>query len=600
MKYNEQHYFKRLQLCTISDANYHQWYKRTVDYAKELKNIICAEEESKKELLKIFRRRETQEEFDRSLDFTHLLTRAMCEKIFAPVLKGSRNDQITPELKWKNDTDGKDTKERIDKFYGDKSLYQYCIEHVLSTMRYDPNAFVLVQFKPFDPNKEKAKPEAIIIPSSGAVDYSYENGTLDYLIVYSQSGKHFTLYLKDINIRLTEVDATQYPNAKEGTGEPKLHEIDSLKNSETTHIKIGEKVFRLEYTNEVKSGRVQAERIGHILDPWTEGETCVSLLHPAIPRIKLTLQKTRNVSLALDLHTFPQKVQARQLCSGFGDDTCTNGKATSGGVCKKCNGDGKEPVHEGPMDVIEVALATGNDTQIDLNNVALYIKPETDSTKLLWDFAKENTKESFNDVYTSNAFSETSSQKTATEVTTNYDSIHDKVRPEFSNGLRNVFRFMAEMVSTFLDESENLVSADLKIPADLQLYTLSELLIQLKSAIDSGAPMQVIHKIRDQILKMLHQDDNIQIRRDAVMVLHEPFADKTKEEIQFGASNGWITRRDAILAMNYDRVMKTIFKTEGEEFFKLDFDKQAEKISAQVDLIIEQIDGERTTSLQLA
>lgn len=596
MKFEVQTYFNRLQLVATGER--HRNYKRTVEYAEELKNIICAEEESKSSLLKQYNRRETKEEFEKSLDHTELLTRAMSERIFAPVDKGSRNDQIHPEFKWKDNKVGNDTEKAIQKFYSDKSLYQYCIEHILSTVKYDPNAFVLMQFKEFNPNIEKPKPEAVIIPSSSAVDYNYENGELDYLIVHSSRYGHYTLYLPDYNIRLTEVKEDKKATDVD-TSKGEFHSYEALKENKITLIKVRGKLFSFGYTEEVKAERVQAERIGFRLDTWTGGETCVSLVHPAIPRIKRTLQKSRNLSLNLDLHTFNQKIQVVRSCGGYENDTCNGGKNNLGETCQNCKGSGLEPYHQGPQDVIEVPLSRNQADQIDIDKVIKYIQPETETTKLLWEFEKENTNESFNDVYTSNAFSQVSATKTATEVTVSYESVHDKVHPEFSQGLRKNFRFMAGMIATFLDEKSSLESVDLKVPSDLQLYTLQELISQYKAAKDSGAPIQVLKKIKSQILSMINKDDDMQVRKDAAMMLHEPMSDKTKEEIQFGVSNGYVRKKDAVLFMNYEQIMNRVFQKLGDKFFAKEYSEQQKAIDEEVTLLMQEIAAESSATLNL-
>ena len=47
----------------------------------------------------------------------------------------------------------------------------------------DPNGFVVVEFKPFDNQRERAKPYPYEVTSHEAVDYKYENNVLQYLTV---------------------------------------------------------------------------------------------------------------------------------------------------------------------------------------------------------------------------------------------------------------------------------------------------------------------------------------------------------------------------------------------------------------------------------
>ena len=71
----------------------------------------------------------------------------------------------------------------IDKFWGIEGYDDYMATRFIELNHIDPNAFVVFEFKEFDNTKERLQPYPFEVFSPEAVDFSYSNRVLDYLIV---------------------------------------------------------------------------------------------------------------------------------------------------------------------------------------------------------------------------------------------------------------------------------------------------------------------------------------------------------------------------------------------------------------------------------
>lgn len=524
----------------------HEHYIHVTDYAQTLEDYLVADEEATERLLVRFTRRETEEEKKLRAQVTSLLTSSVMYRVMNPFQKALRNDDIIkgaePPEKLTEITEG---------FYGNESLDKYIHSRAFFTTATDPNAWILLNWNDFNADLQKAEVYPVIIPSCDVWDYEYDNNELQWL-AWIQKGFRSSIVSAEEIVELRVVDKPEglYVRGKD------IVDGDVEQVDEGTIIEAGGNYYEY-HLHEPKLERVQARQLGYLIDPKTK-ETFVSFFHPALNRMKKLIKTCSEMDITMSQHVFPQKIVARHLCNGYEDDNgkqvrCNGGVVKGKETCPTCNGSGYEPIHRSATDVIQVPLTDDKDDQFNLDNIIKYVDQDTELPKFMNDYIRQLEQDVLSDVFTSNAFSENTAQRTATEVQVNYDSIYDTLYP-FTNFISGLWRWVVETAGLIRDDKFTEVKHI--FPADLKLESLAELVEKYKNS--EGAPMAVRKAIQEQIIEKKFKGDEIGKRKNLLMVMHEPFSDKTEAEFQFIAVNNLAPEWLIYLKTNYTDVFRTL------------------------------------------
>ena len=163
-----------LQSVAVVKGKRHENYKRTVEYAEKCKTLVTAEDIEP--LLERFTKRESEEDFEQRVALTKLTTNAVLSRIQKPFNKALRNDEVMIEYK-----EVSEKKDIFNNFFDSQSIADWLKENYVTQLFTDPNAWLLIDFKPFDSNTETADPYPLIIKSEDALDFGYDFKGLHYL-----------------------------------------------------------------------------------------------------------------------------------------------------------------------------------------------------------------------------------------------------------------------------------------------------------------------------------------------------------------------------------------------------------------------------------
>lgn len=555
----------------------HKNYKHTVDYAKKLKELSISDDKAAKELLSQLTTRETEAELEQRKNLTKLLAGSVINKLEVPFVKADRTEGITIDFK-----DGDkviDSYPTItDSFSGRKSISEYISETLRRYRKIDPNAFLAIEFGPFDSNKEKPKCYPVVYKANEVLDFHFENDNLEYVIV--SRGSRTIAYFKGGSFLLEE---SQNP----GVSLPENYNY----NDYSANLKNGivftanSKNFRItEFDNGSKGKLIQAERIGYLADERTDGVTCVTHWHPALSRIERTVIANSESDLTHALHVFAQKLIMTEPCKGYHDGNihvnCSGGLAQgTNTVCRNCGGTGQQPMHKSSQDVIYVQMGRDKENTPDIDKIVRYIRPDLETAKYLEEFLDKQTQECMRDVFAGNSFSTASAEQTATFVQVNYESIYDAVTP-YCKKTSELFEFCAELRASI--ELDKQINVDHQYPKDLEIETMAELIAQYKNS--EGAPSEVRKRIRERIIRRSLNNQPMATQKALVKMMHEPFADKSESEKASILSNNLVPTDKKILYANYDDIMNYLFD-QSSAFANMTFQKRQELIDAEVQKI---------------
>ncbi|HZK60922.1 MAG TPA: hypothetical protein VFC41_02520, partial [Anaerovoracaceae bacterium] len=242
----------------IKDNKRHQDYEHITELADKYYKMKTGDDIT--DLLEKIVTRETKEEFEQREDISKSVVPSILNSTQLPFQKAIRKQPLLREILYKGQDKTDDLEQKINTFWGQKSLEEY-LEYALVDYNYiDPNAFLITEFDQFDSNTEKASPYPFVATSYEAIMYEYKNEDLQYLIVQlpikfmeneaEQDGFKYTMYLGEFTLQMVQVGA------------------DFV--SDLDKIQIGEKYFTYEEFNP-KANKVPAARFGYLRDAETKG-----------------------------------------------------------------------------------------------------------------------------------------------------------------------------------------------------------------------------------------------------------------------------------------------------------------------------------------
>jgi len=191
-----------LNLAVKGKPSYHNGYEWAEDYSEELKAYFGGV--NLKKYTKRFARRESEDLFKQSLEITAPIQASLGAMLETPFAKVERSNYIK-EVTLPGDEKGEKAKKFETEFlnkFGTKGLFPYTFERLRYWNIYDPNCFVVVEFKDFDNAKTNARTYPFEVTSDMAVDFKYDQADLLYLCVLQMKSKEITGGTKDYK-RLT-------------------------------------------------------------------------------------------------------------------------------------------------------------------------------------------------------------------------------------------------------------------------------------------------------------------------------------------------------------------------------------------------------------
>lgn len=586
---------------TISSQKFHQDYKHVTELAAKYKKLITGDKIET--LLRQFVRREDDALFNQRTLLTQSITPSISASLMTPFYKVGRVNSIIKKI----DFDGAESSEKkkqdiekaIKEYNGNKSLDSYLATRLVDLNFCDPNSFIVTEFDavilgPAGEMTSKVKPRPFEVPSENAINYEYKNNILQWLVVrlpitYKSvdkdiAGYSYTIYLKDDAVKFTQVD----PNSV-GVPIGQVIEYETLQGV-SLYYRISEKeAYRVEYF-EHKAGKIPAVRVGYKLDLITNGRTCVSPMHDAMPYFMKSIKTVSEFDLTMALHAFPQKFQFAPRCAGESEIiTCNMGKTPDGAMCGSCKGSGYA-LHTSAQDAVVIALPKNKEDAFDLKGMVHYEYPPIDLLTFQDKFIKELKEECRQAVYNSEIFSKTEVAATATEKLISLDAVYDTLFP-YAQKHSEVWLSIVEVMSKFVDIPDILLIH--QFPKDFKFKSVVELLSELKVATESGAPGYVRQEISMDIAEQQFVDKPEELNKIKIKQKFYPFPDKTPTEIVYILSNNLSSKYNEVLWSNFDNIfigLEIDAEEEDKYFYDYAYKLQKKKLDDKVAALMLEID----------
>lgn len=599
----------------IRNARRHADYKHVNDLRVLYYQLITGD--GAETLLRQFVRREDAEAFAQRVSITQLVVIAWSGMIMQQFYRPGRLKNIKRTIGYNVEAAQAAAKtaeieDRVKNYWGRESLETWLATRFVSLTFQDPNAFIVTEFKSFNPVTGKAQPYPVEYGSDEAIMYSYTNNILDYLIVkqtvssVSPSGKvvnvdRYTMYLDN-----DVVVAQQVP-------EPVAGNIASNFNAQAPNDALptngiwnqDDKSQFAVTTYQPRGGKVQAIRVGYLFDDQTKGRTYVNPMHRAVPFFKKSIHETSEMDLSIALHAHPQKLFYAQPCPGMPRQPCLSGITASNNAdgsaarCQRCLGSGVV-VHKSAQDALAVPMpAPGSPAPaIPLKDMVAYVTPDVTLLEFMDKHLRSLRQDAIDAVFNNGLSGSAAtagagtgegvpSRRTATEIVVNSDRADNTLAP-FADQRTAVWRYTVELIAEFLDNGGPDLQLVFEHPSSFNIKTYDQLLGERKEAAGAGAPHYVIQELDRQLAEMLFSTDGATLAKIKAKNYFTPFLGKSSDEIIFLFSSELARTEDKILWGYGD----SIFDELGEEvptFYSLTRAKQWELIKPKIDKIISEL-----------
>lgn len=560
----------------IQNNSRHKYYDRTVELAKEYFDIFTGE--GVNSYMRRIERREDPEMFEQRKKIYQTVIPSTVKSILSTFNKVARSNRVFSSI----DSKGRDeVLEKVKSFYSGHSesgVDAYIQSKWVQLNVYDPNAFICIDFEPFDNTLEKANPYPIVYQSEDVLNYNFKNGVLHWvfvripqMIIRNAEDKNptqdysYILYLENSAIKFTQYAKT-------------------YKNVEGEGVELANRMYAVSYFD-TKSKGVPLVRAGYESDPVTKDNTCVSILHYALPFFKKEIKTGSEFDLTMSLHVFPQKIQYGKVCHGDREHgkTCNErGEDVNGSPCTICNGTKViTPIHTSAQDIIYIQPPRNpDDPVLDLEKVLVYKTPPIDLIKFQKEYQETLFEQAKKAVFPSESVVKSSIQKTATEYDLSMDSVYDALYP-FGQKYSHVWRFIVSKIAVYTDNDEDLELYH-QFPKDLKLKSIASLLTEAKLASESGLSSHAIDAINSDVLEAYYADDQDTLTRIRIKNKFNPFSGKSEKEIQFLLTSGMVTEFYRILYVYFDVIFDDIDSTLGDRFYLMNYAAQKGIIDEKV------------------
>ena len=523
------------------------------------------------EYMQRFNQRETIEMFNQRKELTKEITTAVCKNVRDIEYKVPRSNSIMRVVAVENEKE-KDAFDKIlNEFWGDSTLNDWTDLRWIELNDYDPNAFVVLEWQPFDEN-EYAHPYPFEVKTSQAIMYEYDNQKLQYLVslIEKDELEIYTGYFKNFTIQLQQVP-------KDLADELGLVDDEEITTKDGSYIRLNGKTFLIVEPDPHNLDCVPAYQPGYVRDAATDGHT---FLPPwwAAESVLMNLVKSKSeLDLTIALHVFPQKIEYSPRCNHQG---CINGNLPDGKQCPTCKGTGFV-THTTAQDIIRVALPKHKEEMMDLQGFIHYVYPPIDLVQFMDEYVDKLSQRAMQFVFNSEIYSREAVAETATGKEIDMQAVYDTLYP-MAKAMSRDWEFMIETIGKVTGIK---VQASFTFSKDFKLKSLDGYYADLKLMETSSNFVK--SSIEDDIARIKYADDPEALARYFTKRGFHPFPGESPETISLKMAQNYVPKFYKVLYSVYGFIFDEI-EMENPGFYNLNKEKQWAIIKAKVEEYMEE------------
>lgn len=482
-------------------------------------------------------------------------------------------------------------------FSGGKGVDVYLQERLLEYQSIDPNAWIIEQWKPFDPVLQYAQVYPFEASAEMALDFAYDVGELAYLTVRTwidnplEKGKqlqNLICFQKGMSVTLTQT-------GKQTVG---LDLIDAkgdvIFTPGSAYNIAGSMWVYMEYFDGLDE--IKAKRVGYRRDLQTNGETYVWPWEAAEPSLDQSLKIVSELQLTAAHVAFPITVRVGDPCNDETDGGCGGSGTLNGHTCKMCRGTGKKKWSTSTMEEIVVDMPMDAKDLPDLSKILYYVSPDVSILAWQQQYKTQLIAQARRDFIGNDTYDQNDVQQVARTATENILTQQNKNNPvyKYFTHYAAFWEFTVYAIADITGKRMGL-EAQIFVGKDLKLKTIGELMIELGAAVSSGAGAAVIRSIQWDMMRIVTLDNPEDFIEYQIQDRFDPFAGCTPEEKALKASDTLVPLPKRVLYANLGWIFDEI-EMDNPGFYKMPHDAQRIIVDAKVQSIIEANNAQRVVT----
>ena len=537
----------------------HQDYRHVCELRELYMKLISGKDVNS--LLQQFVRREDPELFKQRCRLTQAITPEVAAQLMAPFYKVTRVNNITEVVDFPGTEGYQAKKDRVaharKEYNGDRSLDDYMDTRFIELSFCDPNSFIVTEF--YDGERDAngvligpVVPYPHEVSCVDALNFEYRNNRLEWLI--KKSGNSYTMYRRMYSVVFTKAPKDLYSGGVIGN----YVEVNTANGPIVIYKMDDESIYVVDlYVH--KSKEVPAKRVGYKRDLETEGRTFVPPLHDAKASFMKSIKTVSEFDISMALHAHPQKLAQQPKCVGTAAEPCSKGYNPEGKICGVCQGLGVAPISTTGQDAITIPLDP--EKPVDLQNLVKYVDMPVALLEFQYKFTRELKDSAREAMYNTDVFARTSVAATATEKKLSMESVYDVLIP-FAKQYSAMWKHQMVIIAGYVDAAGIIIEH--VFPKDFGFRTRDELIGQISTASESGAPAYVKTALSRELAASLFIDNPGELKRIDIKERFFPFADKTQAEIALIINGNFTSNFNKVLWANFNHIFEQI-ESEQEE-----------------------------------
>lgn len=580
-----------LNLAIQGEKSYHKGYARTVQYARDCKAYFGGV--GIDEYLKPFTRRESAELFKQRKEITAHIQSSLGNMLQKPFAKVERSNW-TKIVSLPDDKSGDKAKqferETLAKF-SSHGLFGYAFERLLYWNIYDPNTFAVVEFAPFNHERQQAQPYPFEATAEMAVDFRYSNTQLEYLAVRQEQEKQdgdnpkkverLTLYQPVQTVVLQQLTLAEIKVLPGGLPRVTKGFASDAVSGDVVNVD-NNRVYMAVVPKPHNLTKTPAVRTGYIDSPDDDGATKLSIFDAALPWAKKILKSNSEMDLMNALLAFPVSIRHAESCDATG---CTGGKLHDGSTCLACNGSGKKQRPTSVQEEIVLDLPDRADEMLDVNKIMTYVYVPVEAVKLVIETVEKWMDKAMKSVFNSQMYTKAEVAQTAMYHGVELQSIYDTLYP-YGRHISQATAYLADCIGAFTGNAGAVAMP--VIPSDLRFETVGDLFAELKGLREAGGGNDAAALIQTRIMERLLRDDPEGLLRWRIDDQFNPFRGMTEEQILEAMNSGLVPESKKVFYVNRADIMAEIL-SEKPNFYRLARQEQKRIIDEKTAKIMEQV-----------
>jgi len=542
-----------------------------------------------------YRDRETQAQKEQRIRVYNSRTPRVANKARSLFNEVHRTDDISEVLEYSggDETIGKKQSliDQSSNFYGNISAREYLDKMQPKKAFYDPNAWMVVEWHNDGLDAENNY-YPYVVAGVDVVDFKYDYGTLDYVIV-RQSVKAisrtsikpkdvyvYTLYGVGYSIKM-------YPDIGEYRYEQDPGEVNTLvKETKSADYTVYENLL----------DEVQAYPFGYIEDEEYNDFIKISPLHYSKTGFDRLINRTSTLDISIACHGFLQKFIYAMPCNNHleidgVDYECDDGFCGSK-KCPSCQGSGMQ-IHTSDQDVVYIKLPTDPEIRVEpLSSLVYYAQIDHQTVEMQRLEVEDAMSDCLSTIFNENIFERSEVTTTATENLLNWRSVYNTLAP-YADHDSQMYEFIIRIIAKASGINKGLVHS-FEYPSDFHMESVQELITLVASIPEGKLAPEILQSINFQIVKKLTTNDPTYLENYKAKESFRPFIDIPTSQLFILLDSLPEDHPKKTLYYNFTDIFEDILN-EHSEFGLLTYDKQKDIVSKKVEeykgnLITEPID----------